>query len=479
MTNRHALLLAALMALPGLGTVAHAQQNPAGGQAPADQAGQAAPDQAGGTPIGGEPRTLAPPPGQANGDASGSSSQPVENPRAGAGAGGTATTTTTTEGGATVETPVGQGQPQAPASAAPSGKKGPDAWMDSPQTWATFNGDLMAQKYSVADQITPQNVGNLQKVWEYHTGDVSDGSGDVPMSVWSATPLFVNDTLYIGTPFYRIIALEPDTGKEKWVFNPHAVLKALTQPDMKNRGVAYWQADEPKQGEACQKIVYIGTMDAKLYGVDADTGKPCQNFGTGGMVDVNQWNTVNDKWPLSLLQAATVYHDTLFLGWAGKDWTNSAAPPGTVFALDARTGKLKWMFHALPNEVINKTGTANVWASMSIDPKLGILYIPVSSPSPNYYGGNRKEKLPLATSVDGPRHRDRQGDLEPAARPSRPLGRRHRRAADAGRHPEGRQDHPGARPVVEAGLPLRAEPRHRRADLPDRGKAGAALGRSR
>ncbi|MYZ49992.1 pyrroloquinoline quinone-dependent dehydrogenase [Rhizobiales bacterium L72] len=271
--------------------------------------------------------------------------------------------------------------------------------MQSPESWATFNGDLMAQKYAAADEITPRNVGQLEKVWEYHTGDVSDGSGDVPMTVWSATPLFVNDTLYLGTPFYRIVALEPDTGREKWTFDPEAERKALTQPDLKNRGVAYWQAANPQPGEACQKMVYIGTMDAKLWGVDADTGKPCAGFGENGMLDVNQWNTVNEKWPLSLLQPPTVYHDTLYLGWAGKDWTDAAAPPGTVFALDARTGRLKWMFHALPKEAVSQTGTANVWASMSIDPERGLLYIPVSSPSPNYYGGARKEKLPLATSV--------------------------------------------------------------------------------
>lgn len=299
--------------------------------------------------------------------------------------------------GATVETgPAGTAPGQ--ASASPR-KSGPDDWMETSDSWATFNGDLRAQKYSPADQITPDNVGKLKKVWEYHTGDVSDGSGDIPTSVWSATPLFVNDTLYLGTPFYRIIALEPDTGKEKWVYDPSARLEALTQPAMKNRGVAYWQADEPADGEACQKIVYIGTMDAKLHGVDADTGKPCPSFGDNGVVDVNQWNTVNANWPLSLLQPPTVYHDTLFLGWAGKDWTDSAAPPGTVFALDAQTGELKWMFHALPNEVIERTGTANVWASMSIDPEEGLLYLPISSPSPNYFGGNRKEEIPLATSV--------------------------------------------------------------------------------
>ena len=91
-------------------------------------------------------------------------------------------------------------------------ERGPDKWM-TPDVWATFNGDLEAQKFSPAKLITPDNVGGLKKVWEAHTGDVSNGDGGKPATVWSATPLFVNDTLYVGTPFYRILALEPDTGK--------------------------------------------------------------------------------------------------------------------------------------------------------------------------------------------------------------------------------------------------------------------------
>lgn len=264
---------------------------------------------------------------------------------------------------------------------------------------STFNGDLEAQKYSTANEITPQNVDKLQKAWEVHTGDVSDGSGSKPMSVWSATPLFVNDTVYVSTPFYRIFALEPDTGKVKWKFDPNAVLKALTQPDLKTRGVAYWQSKSPVAGQPCQKIVYVGTMDAKLFAVDADTGKACSGFADNGVLDVNKWNTTNDKWPLSLLQPPTVYKDTLILGWAGKDWADESAPPGIVLALDAATGALKWSFDPLPKKDRAKTGTANVWASMSIDPDNGIVYLPVSSPSANYYGGNRKEPLPLTTSV--------------------------------------------------------------------------------
>lgn len=265
--------------------------------------------------------------------------------------------------------------------------------------WPTFNGNLQAQKYSPLTQITPKNVTQLKPAWVVHTGDVATGKGKIPQTVWSATPLFANNTIYVGTPFYRIFAINPGTGKIKWIFDPHAKLKALTQPAMKSRGVAYWQAAHPKLGAACQKIVYVGTMDAKLFAVDANTGKPCKNFGNDGMVNINQWNPRKDLWPLSLLQPPTVYKNLIFVGWAGRDWSNAVDPPGTVFALNAQTGKRVWTFYSIPKKLANKTGTANVWASMSLDPKKGILYIPVSSPSPNFWGGNRSGKIPLATSV--------------------------------------------------------------------------------
>ena len=123
------------------------------------------------------------------------------------------------------------------------------------------------------------------------------------------------------------------------------------------------------------------------------------DFGANGIVDINRWNVLNNKWPLSILQPPTVYKDYLFVGWAGKDWAESEAPPGSVFALDARTGEQRWTFHSLAAETAAKTGTANVWASMAVDTAREILYIPVSSPSPNFYGGNRLTPIPLGTSV--------------------------------------------------------------------------------
>ncbi|WP_375262671.1 pyrroloquinoline quinone-dependent dehydrogenase [Palleronia sp.] len=264
-------------------------------------------------------------------------------------------------------------------------------------TWDTFHGQLSAQKYAPADQITTDNVRRLERQWTVHTGDMSDGSGDLPPTVWSATPIYANDTLYLGTPFYRILALDPATGERKWTYDSQSRLEALTQPALKNRGVAYWE--DPDATGPCAKRVYIGTMTATLHAVDADTGKVCEDFAENGILDVNQWNTTNDRWPLSLLQPPTVVNDVLVTGWAGKDWATAEAPPGTVFGIDARTGEKRWEVNFLPEDVRDQSGTANVWTAMSADPELGLVYIPVSSPSPNYWGGNRTQDLPLATSV--------------------------------------------------------------------------------
>ncbi|MBN9304359.1 MULTISPECIES: pyrroloquinoline quinone-dependent dehydrogenase [unclassified Devosia] len=272
---------------------------------------------------------------------------------------------------------------------------------DGSQAWYTFTGQLNAQKYATADQITPDNVGKLQTAWQMHTGDVSDGKdpNGPKASDWGATPLFVNDTLYVSTVFDRIFALEPDTGKTKWMFDTHVPLVDPTQGELKNRGLSYWQAETPVAGQPCQKIIYLGTMNGKVFAVDADSGQACTGFGQNGVLDINQWNTVNAKWPLSILQPPTVYKNQLFIGWSGQDWTQAVQPPGSVFAVDAQTGKLNWKFDAIPPDLDPKTGTSNVWSSMSVDEANNLVFMPVSSPSPDYYGGDRTAPMPLSTSV--------------------------------------------------------------------------------
>jgi quinoprotein glucose dehydrogenase len=262
---------------------------------------------------------------------------------------------------------------------------------------SAFGGNQQAQKYSTATQITPGNVKNLKQAWELHTGDVGSGEHE---TTWGATPLFVNNTVYVGTPMYRIFAVEPDTGKVKWTYAAGTARPGRpANQGFKGRGVAYWQAANPVAGQPCQKRIYIGTMDGELHAVDADTGKPCADFGTNGIVNVDAWNTINHKWKVGLIQPPAVYKDTLILGWAGLDWIYKTENPGTVFGIDARTGQLKWTFNPIPPDEQNQTGTANVWAGISVDPETGLAFLPVSSPSPNYYGGDRKKEMPMVTAT--------------------------------------------------------------------------------
>ncbi len=263
------------------------------------------------------------------------------------------------------------------------------------QVWDAFGGNQEAQKYSTATQITPDNVKNLKRAWSIHTGDVSSGN---KATTWGATPLFANNTVYIGTPRYRAFAVEPDTGKVKWTYSANGNNKPENQ-GYKNRGVAYWQAAMPESGKTCQKMVYLGTMDGELHGIDADTGKLCTGFGKGGIVDVNAWLKTNSKWKIGLIQPPAVYKDTLILGWAGNDWVYKTANPGTVYGIDARTGALKWTFNIIPEDQLNSTGTANVWAGISVDPATGLAFLPTSSPSPNYYGGDRLKEMPYVTAT--------------------------------------------------------------------------------
>ena len=160
------------------------------------------------------------------------------------------------------------------------------------QVWDNFGGNAQSQKYSMATQITPANAKNLKTAWSLHTGDVSTVA---PKTTWGATPLFVNSTVYVGTPKYRLFAVEPDTGKVKWVYTAKTNITKPVNQGLKSRGISYWHAANPVAGQPCQKMIYMGTMDGHLHAVDADTGRLCRSFGNNGVLDVNQWNTINPK----------------------------------------------------------------------------------------------------------------------------------------------------------------------------------------
>ncbi len=169
---------------------------------------------------------------------------------------------------------------------------------------------------------------DLKVAWEVHTGDVVR-KGDHQTN-WGATPLFVNNTVYIGTPLFRAFAVEPDTGKVKWIYDA-AGEKKIDNQGNKNRGVAYWASSAPEAGQPCQKIVYLGTVQGTLHALDADTGKTVHGLRQGRHHRCQPVSTVNHKWNVGLLQPPAVYKDTLILGWAGLDWDYEVENPGTVY----------------------------------------------------------------------------------------------------------------------------------------------------
>jgi quinoprotein glucose dehydrogenase len=152
--------------------------------------------------------------------------------------------------------------------------------------WPDYGG-AQAQHYAALDDINPANVSNLTRVWEYHTGDVSDGRGDMPAtSAFQNTPLLMHGTLYLCTPFNRVIALNPVTGQERWSFDPELDTSGNFANQLVCRGLAWWEQTEAVKANACSSRLFTATLDARLIAVDAVTGKRCSDFGDNGEVNL-------------------------------------------------------------------------------------------------------------------------------------------------------------------------------------------------
>ncbi|MBM3515689.1 MAG: pyrroloquinoline quinone-dependent dehydrogenase [Alphaproteobacteria bacterium] len=273
------------------------------------------------------------------------------------------------------------------------------------QDWPAYGGADGGGQYSPHAQIRDINVAKLKPVWTFHSGDVSQPESPAGGSSFLATPIHANDHLYFCTPLGRIIALDPATGAETWQFDPHASLIDDPRLAMNCRGVAYWQAGEPEFGKVCQKRVFrsdFTSSGAHLYSVDADTGRPCMDFGAargqGGMVAFAafDWKGKGAVFPTS---APVVIDDLVIVGTGVGDNIDADAPDGIVRAFDVRSGEERWAFNPIPPELSDKTGGANVWAPFSADPERGLVFLPTTSPSVDPYGGLRTADVPIANSI--------------------------------------------------------------------------------
>lgn len=252
--------------------------------------------------------------------------------------------------------------------------------------WPTYGGDAGGQRYSTAKQIDRSNVGRLHPVWTYHTHALDSYRPGSNSASFETTPVLFHGSLYLTTPFDEIIALDPATGGERWRYQPpSAGSRSVTI--ITSRGVATW--DGGGKG-VCAARVFTGTFDGQLVAVDAKTGRPCDEFGEHGRVDLKANLSGNDR-DFAVTSAPTVLENVVVVGSSIEDGARVDMAKGTVRAYDARTGRQIWTWEPIPWGAKQKvpTGAGNVWSTISADPTLGLLYLPTGSASPDYYGGMR------------------------------------------------------------------------------------------
>ncbi len=265
--------------------------------------------------------------------------------------------------------------------------------------WEYWGGDPGGTRFSTNAQITPGNVGQLVRAWEFRTGDLTRRDAKVmARTKFEATPLFVENSLILCTPFNEVIALDPGTGAQKWRFDPKVSMTLRPANRYNCRGVAYWVDRKAPADATCRARVFMGTNDMRVVALDAGAGKPCADFGQGGEVKLDVGMPL--EWPgeMQITSPPVVARDVVVVGSSIADNVRAAAPRGTVQAFDARTGRLRWTWDPLIHDGID-AGAANVWAPMSADEKLGLVFLPTSSPSPDFWGGNRLGNNEHADSV--------------------------------------------------------------------------------
>ena len=274
---------------------------------------------------------------------------------------------------------------------------------DQPGNWEFYGRNASGTRFAPFNQITPDNVSELQVAWTYRTGRRITGSGT---GVDENTPLQIGNVLYSCTPENLITALDADSGKALWKFDPHA----KTAEHVTCRGVGYYDIDNdpglPAAQKAefngikqCRQRILVSAVDARLFALDAHDGSLCTTFGDNGYVDLKKGMgpTENSKryHPTSL--PVVMGHLAVVGGWV-RDIV-AGEPSGTVRAFDVLSGKLAWAWDVGAPESADTTAadhqftleTPNVWTIPTYDKQLNLVYLPTGNGPPDYWGGDRNQ----------------------------------------------------------------------------------------
>lgn len=265
--------------------------------------------------------------------------------------------------------------------------------------WVAYGGTHSGQRFSSLDQINPQTIDKLSVAWEYHTGDLRDADKDAGEYTFEATPLKVNNRVYVCTPHNEVHALNPESGKLDWKYTPEKT-RSYLQQHQTCRGVSYYAAPTAQNAPAaqCEKRVIMATADARLVALDADTGKLCSDFGSNGVVDLH--DNMGNVRPHALMQTAAplVAGDLIVLGGSVMDnGYDQGNPSGVIRAYNVITGNLVWNFDPenpqntapVSAEQNYPQDTPVAWATLSADLKNGLVYVPFGNASPDETGTRR------------------------------------------------------------------------------------------
>ena len=295
----------------------------------------------------------------------------------------------------------------------------------SASDWAHYGGDPGGQRFSTLDQVNRDNVGELELVWSFRTGELPPAIPAQAFSSLHVTPILLpaeaGGHLVMCSALNVLIALDPVTGREAWRFDPG--VEARPFGAYKCRGISYWQDSEPQAqpqaGDttaACRHRVFMGTTDRRLVAVDARDGRPCAGFGDDGVVDadplVRAATPATDIDGVNFWSPPGIVGDVVVVGSAvnGKQRRADAAS-GMVRAFDARSGALRWTFDPVPRNpddpaaagwteaALATTGGANAWSMLSVDEERGLVFVPTASASPDFYGASRPGDNRYASSV--------------------------------------------------------------------------------
>jgi quinoprotein glucose dehydrogenase len=275
--------------------------------------------------------------------------------------------------------------------------------------WSVYASDAGGSRHSPLDQINRGNVRFLKEAWRIRTGDLDADPPPPGHMAFQSTPILVGDLLVLPTPLGRVLALDPETGAERWRFD--ATVESRRYPEFTARGVAAWSDATAPAGGPCRERIFAATIASRLYAIDAADGKRCAGFGANGEVSLREGVGEIDGFEYQISSPPTVAGDLVVVGSAIADNRRVTMPKGIVRAYDARSGALVWAWDPIPrsnadpayaewrSEDAARVGAANAWSILSYDAARDLVFVPTSSPSPDYYGGERIGSNRYANSV--------------------------------------------------------------------------------